>query len=363
MRGHPFAGQIYPVSRSAAEVQGLKAYPSVEALPKLADLAILIVPAEYVPAELDRCGRAGIKRGGYSQFRLCRGRRSRPTHAARDRRDCAALRHGSERAELRRLCQHRGCAVRELQPGVRQERRAAHTCRPLGRGQVSVISQSGGLGFAFLDRARPRNFKFRYIVTTGNEAMLEIADFVDYMLDEGATDVFLLLIEAVKTPEKFQASGGEGAQSGQADDRRQDRPDRSGPRAVASHTAALAGSQAAYRAIFDRYGLIEGRDFDEMLDLAAVPRVRRSLAGRDVASVSAPLPAAPASGWPTLARPRGSMCPCSMMRRVPRLTLSAVLWPRRRIQSIPPLKACRKLGYAQFARLVAGPLRLTASLS
>ena len=41
-----------------------------------------------------------------------------------------------------------------------------------------------------------------------------------------------------------------------------------GSRAVASHTAALAGSTAAYRAIFDRYGLIEGRDFDEMLDLA-----------------------------------------------------------------------------------------------
>ena len=50
-----------PVSRSAAEVQGLKAYPSVEALPQVADLALLIVPAEYVPAELDRCGRAGVR--------------------------------------------------------------------------------------------------------------------------------------------------------------------------------------------------------------------------------------------------------------------------------------------------------------
>ena len=58
MLSHPFAGQIYPVSRSAAEVQGLKAYPSVEVLPQPADLALLIVPAQYVPAELDRCGRA-----------------------------------------------------------------------------------------------------------------------------------------------------------------------------------------------------------------------------------------------------------------------------------------------------------------
>ena len=67
-----------------------------------------------------------------------------------------------------------------------------------------MISQSGGLGFAFFDRARPRNFRFRYVVTTGNEAVLESADFIDYMLDEGKTDVFLLLIEAVKTPEKFK---------------------------------------------------------------------------------------------------------------------------------------------------------------
>ena len=58
---HPFAGRVYPVSRSATEVQGLKAYPSVDTLPEPADLAILIVPAQYVPTELERCGRAGIK--------------------------------------------------------------------------------------------------------------------------------------------------------------------------------------------------------------------------------------------------------------------------------------------------------------
>src|SRR5262249_57744418 len=58
---HPFTGKIYPVSRSATVVQGLKAYPSVEALPEPADLAILIIPAQYTAAELDPCGRAGIK--------------------------------------------------------------------------------------------------------------------------------------------------------------------------------------------------------------------------------------------------------------------------------------------------------------
>ena len=58
---HPFAGRVYPVSRSGTDVQGLKAYPSVDTLPEPADLAILIIPAQYVPTELERCGRAGIK--------------------------------------------------------------------------------------------------------------------------------------------------------------------------------------------------------------------------------------------------------------------------------------------------------------
>src|SRR6185437_6588851 len=58
---HPYEGKVYPVSRSASEVQGLKSYASVDALPEPADLAVLIVPAQYIPAELERCGRAGVK--------------------------------------------------------------------------------------------------------------------------------------------------------------------------------------------------------------------------------------------------------------------------------------------------------------
>src|SRR3954469_18673292 len=61
MKAHPFAGTIYPVSRSEAEVQGLKAYPSIADLPEAVDLAVLIIPAKFVPEELERCGKAGGK--------------------------------------------------------------------------------------------------------------------------------------------------------------------------------------------------------------------------------------------------------------------------------------------------------------
>jgi acetate---CoA ligase (ADP-forming) len=268
IRSQPYAGRIYPVSRSAAEVQGVSAYRSVDALPERVDLAILIVPAAYVPAELERCGRAGIKAAailssGFAEEGESGTRMQREIAATAQRYDMAVSGPNSEGFTniAAALCAN-------FSPASDKSAGPLMPAQALGTGQVSVISQSGGLGFAFFDRARPRNLKFRHIVTTGNEAVLEVSDFVDYMLDEGETDVFLLLIEAVKTPEKFRRVAEKALKSGKPLIVGKIGQTEPGRRAVASHTAALAGSQAAYRAVFERYGLIEGRDFDEMLDLA-----------------------------------------------------------------------------------------------
>jgi len=269
IRGHAFAGQIYPVSRSAAEVQGLKAYASVSALPQPANLAILIVPAEFVPAEIERCGLAGVKAAvilssGFAEEPGETGARLQREIAATARRYDMAV-SGPNTEGFANIAAAL-CAT--FSPAMDKNAGPLKPIRGLGRGQVSVISQSGGLGFAFFDRARSRNLNFRYIVTTGNEAVLEASDFVDYMLDEGNTDVFLLLLEAVKTPEKFARIAEKALKGGKPLIVRKIGQSEAGNRAVASHTAALAGSRAAYRAIFDRYGLIEGGDFDEMIDMA-----------------------------------------------------------------------------------------------
>jgi acyl-CoA synthetase (NDP forming) len=267
--GHPFSGKIYPVSRSAAEVQGLKAYASVDELPDSVDLAIVIIPAAYVPAELERCGRAGIKAAvilssGFAEEPGEIGRRMQNEIAAIARRyDMAVTGPNTEG-----LANIAAAFCPTFSPAMDKSAGSLLPIRPLGRGQVSVISQSGGLGFAFFDRARSRNLSFRHIVTTGNEAAIEVADFIDYMLDEGETDVFLLLIEDVKTPEKFRRAAEKALNAGKPLIIAKIGQSESGSRAVASHTAALAGSQIAYHAAFERYGLIEGRDFDEMIDLA-----------------------------------------------------------------------------------------------
>ena len=344
---------VYPVSRSAAEVQGLKAYPSVDALPEPVDMAILIVPAEYVPAELERCGRAGIKAAAILVPAL--PRKAKPAHACSARSPpprTATIWPSRDRTPRASPTSRPRCA----QISARRRTRAPdRSClrKPLGRGQVSVISQSGGVGFAFFDRARPRNLKFRYVVTTGNEAVLEISDFVDYMLDEGNTDVFLLLIEAVKTPEKFKRVAEKALKAGKPLIVGKIGQTEPGRRAVASHTAVLAGSQAAYRAIFDRYGLIEGTRFRrDARPRRRLFRLRRPHAGGTRVGICT------ASGgagvW------MADACAAAGLD-VP------VLDDATRVRSMltcPPYgttqnpvdstaQGVQKLGYAQFARLVA----------
>jgi acetate---CoA ligase (ADP-forming) len=269
MRSHAFAGQLYPVSRSSAEVLGLEAYPSVADLPQPADLAVIIIPAKHVPEELERCGKAGVK----SAVVLSSGFAE------------AVGEEGSEmQAEIRAIAQRYGMAVM----GPNSEgfaNIAANLCptfspameageRPLvpagrPRPQLAVAAQSGGIGFAFFDHGRAKELSFRYVVTTGNEACLEALDFADFILEEGKTDALLLLLEDIKSAETFRRVAEKALKAGKPIIVNKIGQSDAGVRAAASHTAALAGAYAAYQAMFQRYGLIEGRDIDEMVDMAA----------------------------------------------------------------------------------------------
>jgi acetyltransferase len=134
MRGHPFVGPVYPVSRSETVVQGLAAFRSVEALPAPADLAVLIIPAKFVPQELERCGAPASRRRSI----LSSGFAEEPGGAgARMQREISrspALRHGGG-GPNRRLRQHRGGAVRRTS-ARRWTRMRGRSCRRArGRGR------------------------------------------------------------------------------------------------------------------------------------------------------------------------------------------------------------------------------------
>lgn len=353
IRSHPFAGAVYPVSRSASGVQGLKAYPSVSALPERVDLAILIVPAQYVPAEIERCGAAGV--GAAVILSSGFAEESETGTLMQHEIAVTARRYGMvvSGPNTEGFANIAASLCPTFSPAMDKSAGPLTPTRPLGRGRVSVISQSGGLGFAFFDRARSRNLKFQYVVTTGNEAALEVSDFVDYMLDEGATDVFLLLLEAVKTPDKFKRMAEKALGAGKPLIVGKIGQSAPGSRAVASHTAALAGSEDAYRAIFERHGLIEGRDFDEMLDLAAgfLACGDRLPAGRRVGICTA---SGGAGIWMADACAAAGL-DVPLLDEATRAALDAHL-PSYGTSQNPvdsTAQGVQKLGYAEFARLVA----------
>jgi len=269
MRSHAYAGRIYPVSRSQSEVQGLKAYPSIDAVPERVDLALLVIPAEFVLDEVERCGRAGVKAAliitsGFAEQRGDAG--ATLQQRLRDLADryrmivCGPNTEGFANTAAA-LCATFSPTVDSL----------AVPLLPVARksGQVAVIGQSGGMGFAFFDRGRPKEIPFSYIITTGNEACLEVFDCVDYLLDEGRTDVFLLFLENIKNATTFKRAADKALRSGKPIIVTKIGHSDAGQRAAASHTAALAGSYDAYRAMFRHYGIIEGADIEEMVDLAA----------------------------------------------------------------------------------------------
>jgi acyl-CoA synthetase (NDP forming) len=267
--GHPYAGRIYPVSRSHAEVQGLPAYPSVAAIPEPIDLAILIIPAEAVPDELERCGAAGVKAAmilasGFAEARGAAGAALQARVVAIARRHdlivCGPNAEGYVNTAAA-LCPTFSPAVENMTVPLVPPWRS--------RGHIAVVAQSGGMGFGLYDRGRPRELPFSYVITTGNEACLETFEIVDHLLDEGNTDVFLLYLETIRDPRTFERVAARALAAGKPIIVTKVGRSDAGARASLSHTGAIAGDAAAYHEMFRRHGIIEANDLDDMVDLAA----------------------------------------------------------------------------------------------
>ena len=268
MLQHPFPGTIYPVSRSHDEILGLKAWRSIEDVPNPVDLAVLAIPSQYITSELENCGKAGVR----AVLIVTSG------FAEQAGEDGKAMQQ-----QLREIAASHGMAV--LGPNSEGFANTALSIaatfspamnapeKPLlppwhKEGRVAVVAQSGAVGFSFFDLGREKELPFRYVVTTGNEACLEICDLVDFMLDEGKTDVFILFLEDVKSPDKFRRVADKALRLGKPLIAAKLGRSEASVRATASHTGALAGNYETYLAMFDHYGITLGESAEQMVDLA-----------------------------------------------------------------------------------------------
>ena len=266
---HGFDGPMYAVSRSHEEIGGIPCYRAIEALPGPVDLAIVTIPAEHVAASLRACGKIGVKAAivissGFGEERGEAGAaRQREIAGIAREFDMAILGPNAEGFLNARmpLAATFSPTVVHVENGLRPEASRA-------RG-VAVVSQSGGIGFSFFHRGRPKALNFSFVVSMGNEAGLDAMDVAGYLVEDEETAVVLAFLEGVRAPEKLvrvaeRAAGLRKplivAKVGRSE---------AAAAAAASHTASLAGAARAYDAVFRRYGIVPGEDQDHMVDVAA----------------------------------------------------------------------------------------------
>lgn len=270
-----YTGKIYPVNPNAAEILGLTAYPSVLDLPESADLAVVATPAATVPDVVDQCVRKGvgdlvILSSGFAE--------EGPEGRALQNRVLEIARSGNMRV-VGPNC----LGIANTDPAVRLDATFAPT--ELRRGSVGLMTQSGGVGIAALQRAAELGIGLSCFVSAGNKADVSGNDMLMYWDDDDRTRVIALYLESFGNPRKFSRLarhisarkpivalvGGTTAV---------------GRRAAAGHTAGAVTSSAAVDALFRQCGVIRVHTLEQLLHTSSVLANQPLPRGRRVAIVS-----------------------------------------------------------------------------
>lgn len=280
LTGVGYQGRIYPVNPSYAEVDAIPCYPSLADIGQPIDVAVLALPADLIPDELEKCAQAGVK---YAVV-LSAGFIEAGTQGAQLQERMLEV---SRRTGVRVVgpnCQGiyniPGKVTTTFSPTVAPGAAGAHAATS-GR-RVGIIAQSGGIGYSLFARGRAAGLAFSYVVSTGNEVDLTTSDFLDYMIEDDRCDVVMLFCEAIRDPERFVAALAKAKERGKPVIALKVGKSQAAQRAAQSHTAALTGWDTGYRAVFDRYDVVQAEHPDEAVALAGVfatcpiPRGRRA---------------------------------------------------------------------------------------
>ena len=258
--GAGFGGVLYPVNPKAKSVRSVKAYPKLMDIPDEVDLAVIIVPADIVCPILEEAGRKGVKGAIVitAGFREVGGRGVElESH----------LKQTAARYHIR-LVGPNCLGVINNNQNVRMN--ASFATKMPKAGNIAFISQSGALCTAVLDYAEGRNIGFSKFVSFGNKADVNEIDLLDYLKDDGDTDVILMYLEQITNGRQFLETARQitwqtrkpmlAIKSGRSAE---------GARAAASHTGSLVGSDSAYDAIFYQSGILRVEGVNELFNHAA----------------------------------------------------------------------------------------------
>ncbi|MBI2525116.1 MAG: acetate--CoA ligase family protein [Candidatus Rokubacteria bacterium] len=274
---HGFGGRIYPINAAAAEVQGLPAYGDIGCLPEVPDLAVVCVPAAQVPRELDRCADAGIP----AAVVLSSGFAETGAEGARLQAEIASI----ARCRGILLCGPNSVGVINVWQRLTASF-SAHLEGDLLAGSIAFVSQSGAMGTTTFNRMQDEGLGFSFFVSSGNEASLEALDFIEAFLLDERTRVVAAYIEGVRDGRKVFKIGRLSRDLGKPVVVLKAGQTGSGRRAALSHTGAITGSHAVYRAAFRQAGIIAVGDIEEMVDACRLLSRGMSLPGARLAVIT-----------------------------------------------------------------------------
>lgn len=280
---HGYRGKLSFVSRSSHTVFGHKTYPDLDALDHTPDLAILLTPAAACETALRTCAERGIE----AAFVVASGFSEEGTEEGRARQDTLA-RVARETGIM--LSGPNGEGFVDYVSGL------AATFSPVLRladpivagktpaGGVTVIAQSGAIGFGLADLALSRGIALDRIITTGNEAGLTLTDYIEFLIEEGRSRSLLIFAEGIRNGVGFLRA------ARRARERRigmtvlRVGKSETGKKQAASHTGALASDDRMLSDLLADAGVADATDPVEAVEcahlLSAFPRL--PMAGRGI---------------------------------------------------------------------------------
>jgi len=261
LQGYGYPGEIHLVNPRHRELYGVPCFPSISTIPGVVDQIVVIVSARHVPAAIEEAGTRGCRSavvfsGGFSETGTAEGLKAE-----------RAMVVAAERSNVM-ICGPN--CLGNISTRERVITLAEYGVEFFTEGGLALISQSSGLMGGVARYAHSRAIGLSYGVASGSETDADAADYLNFLVDDKSTRVIGMILEAIRRPAAF-ASACERARAAR-------KPilalkigrSKRGQEAALSHTGALAGSHEAFKAFCSRYGLIEVKGFDEMVDTAEV---------------------------------------------------------------------------------------------
>lgn len=255
-------GRIYPINPKYQEIARLTCYPSVGAISEHIDLALIAVAAARVPGILRDCGAKGIKRAvifssGFAET------------GAEGKKIQEEIIKIAQEFQLR-LIGPNCLGILNVSAGMIASFSASMEVDFIKAGPVALVSQSGAVGFMLFNLLQEAGVGVNFVITTGNEADVTAGEGLSYVVENPNTKVILTYLEGLRDGESFKRTAERAAEAGKPIIALKVGNSASGQKAAATHTAALTGSGAVYKSYFDKMGIIQAKDSDDVIDLAQV---------------------------------------------------------------------------------------------